>query len=226
MDKTFNQVAVTTDTIPDNEIMNRVLSGERDLYAVLVRRYNQRLYRVAISITNDENETEEAMQVAYIKAFENLGTFGNKSAFSTWLTRILINECLQSKRKRQLLAVNNDIENEIHLQTAHKSETPLTAMVNTELKTILEKTINELPEKYKTVFVMRELENMSIAETQECLGLSAANVKVRLNRAKAVLKNRLNELYTKDLLSFHLSRCDRVTNNVMSKISKINTPAS
>jgi RNA polymerase sigma-70 factor (ECF subfamily) len=219
MDKTFNQVVVATDLITDNEIISRVLSGEKDLYAVLIRRYNQRLYKVAISIIND-NEVEDAMQAAYIKAFENLGKFENKSTFSTWLTRILINECLQIKRKKQILTMSDDmIENEIHSQSAHKLQTPLTVVVNTELKTILEKAINKLPEKYKTVFVMRELENMSIAETQECLNLSEANVKVRLNRAKALLKDSLSSLYKKeDLLQFHLLRCDRVTTNVMREI--------
>lgn len=221
MDKTFNQLAVVTNSIADNEIISRVLAGEKDLYAVLVRRYNQRLYRVAISIINDDTEVEDAMQVAYIKAFENLRRFENKSAFSTWLTRILINECLQIKRKKQILTMSDDmLENEIHSQSAHKLQTPLTVVVNTELKTILEKAINQLPEKYKTVFVMRELENMSIAETQECLNLSEANVKVRLNRAKALLKDFLSSLYKKeDLLQFHLSRCDRVTENVMKKIN-------
>jgi RNA polymerase sigma-70 factor (ECF subfamily) len=219
MDKTFNQVTSSTDAISDNEIINRVLTGEKDLYAVLVRKYNQRLYKVAVSIINDD-EAEDAMQVAYIKAFENLGKFENRSAFSTWLTRILINECLQIKRKKQVLTVSDDIiENEIHLQSANKLQTPLTMVINTELKTILEKAISQLPEKYKTVFVMRELENMSIAETQECLNLSEANVKVRLNRAKVLLKDLLSSLYKKeDLLQFHLSRCERVTNNVMKEI--------
>lgn len=219
MDKTFNQLAFATDSIADNEIISRVLTGEKNLYAVLVRRYNQRLYKVAVSIINDD-EAEDAMQVAYIKAFENLGKFENKSAFSTWLTRILINECLQIKRKKQVLTVSDDmIENEIHSQSANKLQTPLAMVINTELKTILEKAISQLPEKYKTIFVMRELENMSIAETQECLNLSEANVKVRLNRAKALLKDSLSSLYKKeDLLQFHLSRCDRVTNNVMKEI--------
>ena len=100
MDNT-KQVIGTTGTVSDNEVIARILTGERNLYSVLVRRYNQRLYRVAMSIINDDSEAEEAMQVAYIKAFENLGKFEHKAAFSTWLMRILINECLLRTKKKE-----------------------------------------------------------------------------------------------------------------------------
>ena len=220
MDKT-KQVIATTGTISDSEVISRILTGERNLYAVLVRRYNQRLYRVAMSIINDDSEAEEAMQVAYIKAFENLNKFEHKAAFSTWLIRILINECLlRTKKRKQSLTMHDDmIENEIHQRFTDQVQTPLTNMLNSELKTVMEKAISQLPDKYRTIFIMRELENMSIAETQECLNLTEVNVKVRLNRAKAMLRNSLASLYKKeDLLSFHLSRCDRITDNVMKQI--------
>ena len=220
MDKT-KQVIATTGTISDSEIIARILTGERNLYAVLVRRYNQRLYRVAMSIINDDSEAEEAMQVAYIKAFENLRKFEHKAAFSTWLIRILINECLlRTKKRKQSLTMNDDmIENEIHQRFTDQVQTPLGTMLNSELKSVMEKAISQLPDKYRTIFIMRELENMNIAETQECLNLSEVNVKVRLNRAKAMLRNSLTSLYKKeDLLSFHLTRCDRITDNVMKQI--------
>ena len=222
MDKT-KQVIATTGTVSDSEVIARILTGERNLYSVLVRRYNQRLYRVAMSILNDDSEVEEAMQVAYIKAFENLGKFKHKAAFSTWLTRILINECLlRTKKRKQSLIMNDDmIENELHQRFADQGQTPLGTMLNSELKTVIEKAISQLPDKYRTIFIMRELENMSIAETQECLNLSEVNVKVRLNRAKAMLRNSLTSLYKKeDLLSFHLSRCDRISDNVMKQIER------
>ena len=220
MDNT-KQVIAATGTVSDNEVIARILTGERNLYSVLVRRYNQRLYRVAMSIINDDSEAEEAMQVAYIKAFENLGKFEHKAAFSTWLMRILINECLlRTKKRKQSLTMNDDmIENEIHQRFTDQVQTPLASMLNSELKIVMEKAISQLPDKYRTIFIMRELENMSIAETQECLNLSEVNVKVRLNRAKAMLRNSLTSLYKKeDLLSFHLTRCDRITDNVMKQI--------
>ena len=222
MDKT-PQVSAGTGTISDSEVIARILTGEKNLYAILVRRYNQRLYRIAMSIMNDDSEAEEAMQVAYIKGFENLRKFEHKAAFSTWLIRILINECLLlTKKRKQSLTMNDDmIESEIHQRFTDPVQTPLATMLNSELKIVMEKAISKLPGKYRTIFIMRELENMSIAETQECLNLSEVNVKVRLNRAKAMLRNSLTSLYKKeDLLSFHLSTCDRISDNVMKQIER------
>jgi RNA polymerase sigma factor (sigma-70 family) len=216
-----NQGAVITGHISDNEIISRVLQGEKGLYANIMRKYNQRLYRVGMSIINDDAEVEDVMQVTYIKAYENLGKFAFKSAFSTWITRILINESLLRLKKRKLaLPINDDVMNDqIHQHRLVYSQTPLMNVVNSELKKILEEAIGQLPDKYRTVFIMREIENMNIAETRECLDLSEVNVKVRLNRAKAMLKNSLAEYYQKeDILNFHLSRCDRIVENVMKHI--------
>lgn len=224
MDNTNNQVAVTADIIADNEVIARILNGEKDLYSVLVRRYNQRLYRVAMAMISNDREAEELMQIAYIKAFENLDKFEHKSAFSTWLTRILINECLLhiKKRKRSLLMNDEKMENEIRQHSTEMVRTPLMSVLNSEMKRILEEAICKLPEKYKTVFVMRELENMSVAETQECLNLSEANVKVRLNRAKELLRISLSPFYQKEeLFHFHLSRCSRITETVMKEIERL-----
>ena len=224
MEKINNPGIIAADTIADNEIITRVLRGEKDLYAILVRRYNQRLYRVGISIIDDDAKVEDAMQVAYIKAYENLEKFAFKSSFSTWLTRILINESLlRIKKRKQFLNLNDDmIENEMHQQSPGVSQTPLMKIVNTELKAALEMAIRQLPEKYRTVFIMREIEGMNITETQKCLDLSEVNVKVRLNRAKAMLQNSLSAFYKKDeLLHFHLSRCNKVTEYVMKQIEKV-----
>jgi RNA polymerase sigma factor (sigma-70 family) len=218
--KMNNQPTIVADTISDNEVISGVLQGEKNLYALIMRKYNQRLYRVGMSIINDDAEVEDVMQVTYIKAYENLGKFEFKSAFSTWLTRILINESLlRVKKRKQSLNMNDGISNQIDQPHLVDSQTPLMNVVNSELKVILEKSIQQLPEKYRTVFIMREIENMNVAETRECLDLSEANVKVRLNRAKAMLKNSLSAYYQKDdILNFHLLRCDRIVENVMKKI--------
>lgn len=213
---------IETGTIPDKEIIDRVLLGEKNLFSLVVKRYNQRLYRVGMSMVNDSIETEDIMQTTYINAYENLGRFAFKSSLSTWLTKIMINECLSRLKKRARLTNMNDelIDNVIQQQqTKGGVQTPADKIVNTELKDALEKAIRMLPEKYKVVFVMRELEGMNIAETKECLDISAENVKVRLNRAKALLKESLNNIYNKDeLLHFHLSRCDRMVEMVMKQI--------
>jgi RNA polymerase sigma-70 factor (ECF subfamily) len=214
------EIIETTDT-SDTEVINRILQGDKNLYSVIVRRYNQRLYRVGMSILNDDDEVEDVMQVAYINAYENLGKFTFKAGFSTWLTRILINECLLRLKKRGKTIIMNDdnMENEIQHWQAGKTQTPVTKVINAELKTILDDAIRKLPEIYRAVFVMREIENMNVAETQECLAISEVNVKVRLNRAKTMLRDMLANYYNKeDILHFHLSRCNKMVEKVMSKI--------
>ncbi len=210
-----------TDTLSDQEIITRILQGEKNLYAVIVHRYNQRLYRVALSIMNDDAEVEDIMQVAYINAWENLERFAFKASFSTWLTRILINESLLRLKKRSRSVNMNDdkMDKEIYQQHTKEVQTPVAKIINAELKLALEDAIRQLPEKYRTVFIMREIEDMNVAETQACLDISEANVKARLNRAKVLLKKRLSSFYKKeDILHFHLSRCDRVIERVMSKV--------
>jgi len=213
-----------TEAISDHEIIARILQGEKDYYVLIIRRYNARLYRVGMSIINDDAEVEDIMQVTYIKAYENLGKFAFKSSFSTWLTRILINESLLRLKKRKLSLHLNDLmmNNEIPSFYPADAQTPASKTINAELKTILEEAIKQLHEIYRTVFVMREIENMNIVETKECLEISEANVKVRLNRAKTLLRESLSHYYKKeDILHFHLSRCDRMVENVYSRIREL-----
>lgn len=209
--------------ISDEEVIGRILQGEKDLYAVIVRRYNQRLYRIGISILDDDTEVEDAMQVAYIQAYENLAKFSFKASFPTWLTRILINECLLRLKRRGKSIFMNDgnMENVIQYQQPGEPQTPVTKVLNAELRAILEEAIRKLPEKYRIVFIMREIENMNVAETKDCLDLSGVNVKVRLNRAKALLRDQLNSYYKKeDILHFHLRRCARMIEIVMGKVNQ------
>ncbi len=224
MSNMSQQHTIETGTFPDSEIINRVLLGEKDLYALIVRRYNRRLYRVGMSMVNDADETEDIMQSTYIMAYENLRKFAFRSSFSTWLTRILINECLLRLKKRgRLINMSDDtMDKMIYDHHTNGVQTPADKLMNIELKDALEKAIRMLPEKYKVVFVMRELEGMNIAETKECLDLSEVNVKVRLNRAKAMLKESLSDYYKKeDLFHFHLSRCDRMVAMVMKQINLV-----
>ncbi|HKO82666.1 MAG TPA: RNA polymerase sigma factor [Chitinophagaceae bacterium] len=225
MNKTDMRETSVADTISDHEIITRILDGEKNLYALIVRRYNQRLYRVALSILNDDAEVEDVMQTAYINAYENLGKFAFKASFSTWLTRILINESLLRLKKRgKSIHMNDDtMDKEIYQQHKIEVQTPAAKMLNAELKLALEEAIRRLPEKYRTVFVMREIEDMNVAETQACLDISAVNVKVRLNRAKVLLKESLSEFYKKeDILHFHLSRCDKMVEHVMKQVETFN----
>ena len=211
--------------VSDHEIISRILQGEKDLYALIIRRFNARLYRVGMSIINDDAEVEDVMQVAYIKAYEHLGKFAFKSSFSTWLTRILINESLLRLKKRKLTLHLNDLMMNSEMSSFYPvdGQTPASKTMNTELRTILEEAIKKLPEIYRTVFVMREIENMNIVETKECLDISEANVKVRLNRAKTLLRESLSHYYKKeDILHFHLSRCDKMVDGVFTQLKALN----
>lgn len=204
--------------ISDQEVIDRIVKGQKELFAIIVRRYNQRLYRIGMSMLNNDPDVEDAMQVAYINAYENLERFAFKSSFATWLTRIMINECLLRLKKRGKSVFLNDdhMESIIQHQQSGESQTPVARVLNAELSSILDEAIRRLPEIYRVVFVMREIENMNVAETQVCLDISEVNVKVRLNRAKAMLRTELAGYYNKDeILHFHLNRCDRMIDAVM-----------
>lgn len=208
------------DAIPDKEIVFRALNGEKELYAIIVRRYNQRLYRIGMSMVNDDTEVEDIMQVAYIHAWENLAGFGFRSSLATWLTRIMINECLlRLKQKGKSIHMHDEnIDIELQRQFPSAQSTPASHLQNTELRQLLETAIRQLPEKYRVVFVMREIEGMNVAETGDCLDITESNVKVRLNRAKSLLKDQLMPYYRDDVFHFHLNRCDRIVDNVMKDI--------
>ena len=221
----FNeQNPVTVGMMTDEEIIRRVAEGEKELYSLIIRRYNQRLYRIGLSIINSESAIEDVMQTTYIKAYENLDKFQFHSSFSTWIIKILINECLQYLKKReQTFARERANISRAPFSTAIDHQTPLMKVINSELKNILELSIRRLPEKYRTVFVMRELENISIAEAMECLGLTSSNIKVRLNRAKVMLRDQLRDYIKEDdLLQFFKPRCDRIVGLVMDKIDEVN----
>jgi RNA polymerase sigma-70 factor (ECF subfamily) len=156
-------------------------------------------------------EVEDAMQTAYINAYEHLGNFEHRSSFITWLTRIMLNQCYEQQRK-SLLSRNNPGQpaNFINMKT------PANVLVNKELSSILEQAIARLPEKYRLVFVLREIEEMSVKETSAVLNIEALNVKVRLNRAKTMLRENLNGYMKDHVYSFHLSKCDRIVHHVLS----------
>ncbi len=221
MDNMDVQGTVPENEIPDEEVIARVLNGEKRLYALIVRKYNQRLYRIAMSILDSDAEAEDVMQTAYLNAYEHLASFGFRSSFATWLTRIAINEGLLRLRKsRRAVSMSEETMNApVYQRYITDKQNPAMQVLNSELKNILEDAIRKLPEKYRTVFVMREVEGMNVSETGDCLNITAVNVKVRLNRAKSLLRTSLSSYYKKeDIFHFHLSRCDRVLSQVMSRI--------
>jgi len=201
-----------TEIVPDERIVERILKGEKELYEKLMRKYDQRLFRIAMSIINDEAEARDIMQNTYLNAYLQLSSLQNKSSFSTWIIKILVNDTLLHKKRKlkQQQTVNKQLSEEM--------ETPLKSLLNKELKALLETSISALPEKYKLVFVMREIEEMSTHETMEVLSLSESNVKIRLSRAKEMLREKLTGKKLKGVFKLRLPLCDKIVHYVMSKI--------
>jgi RNA polymerase sigma-70 factor (ECF subfamily) len=207
-------------SLSDQEIINRVLSGEGQQYALIVRRYNARLYRIGMSLLNSPADVEDAMQLAYMKAYEHLKDFEHKSLFSTWLTRIFINTCLHHlKQQKQRQMRETDPDNIRRSIAGAIAQLPDKAVMNHELRKILEHALTALPEKYRMVFVMREVEDMSTSETMAALSLTESNVKVRLNRARTMLREKLNSYYRNEqVYHYHLTRCDKMVERVMNAL--------
>ena len=210
--------------IKESEVIKRILGGEKELYEILVRRNNQKLYRIVRSSLKDEAEIEDIMQDSYVKAFTKLYQFKLESAFSTWLIRIGINESLaRLKEKGKLYHLNeqsyNLKSNTILEIPDSKQINPEDKMIRNEAKQLLENAIDSLDSKYRTVYIMKEVEEMSLNEISIVLDLTVANVKVRLHRSKEMLKEKLYEVANdKIIFEFGFSRCDRITENVMKLI--------
>ena len=156
------------------------------------------------------------MQTAYINAYLHLDKFKNNSSFATWLTRIMINQCLGQIRKTSLIRTNiRSQDNSINMVT------PDSELNNKELSALLENAIEQLPEKYRLVFVLREVEDLSVKETSEVLEIAPSNVKTRLNRAKTMLKDHLKGYMKEHVYAFHLTRCDRIVADVLTALKII-----
>ena len=174
----------------DEQVVGRVLAGDTALYELLMRRYNQRLYRIARAILHDDAEAEDVMQDAYVRGYQHLAQFEGRAKFSTWLTRIAVHEALsRSRRRSRLQSLDNSEESngDVMKSLASSGRSPEQETYDRELGGLLEKAILRLPEDYRLVLMLRDIEEMSTDETAECLDLSEENVKVRLHRARAVL---------------------------------------
>lgn len=210
--------------LEESEIIRRILGGEKQLYEILVRRYNQKLYRAIRSYSKIEAEIEDIMQNSYLKAYTKLYQFKSESSFSTWLIRIGINEALaRIKEKGKLYHLNersvNDKRSAVIEMPDRKQLNPHEKMVQKEARQLLENAIDQLDTKYRAVYILREVEEMSLQEIAEVLDITVANVKVRLHRSKEMLKEKLYELsHHKNIFEFGFSRCDRITENVLKRM--------
>jgi RNA polymerase sigma-70 factor, ECF subfamily len=210
--------------LADEELVRLILRGQVALYEVLMRRYHRRIYRIALTILRNDAEAEDVMQEAYVRAYQHLGEFAGEAKFSTWLTKIAVHEALARVRKqarrggpRSALDESPDIMEKV--KSAERD--PEAQTYDRELKMVLERAIDALPDNYRSVFVLRIVEGLHIEDTAEALGISVETVKTRLHRARAMLRKELERragIIVPEIFPFHLSRCDRVVEGVLQRI--------
>jgi RNA polymerase sigma-70 factor (ECF subfamily) len=214
--------------VDDAELVGRIARHDQAAFEVLMRRHNGKLFRVARAILKDDAEAEEALQDAYLDAFRHIGDFRGGARLSTWLTRIVINQALMRLRKhrrdRIVVPIGDGRATEPDQAEAdvadERSESPPGATLRAEIRRALERRIDELPTAFRTVFVMREVEDMTVDETAECLSIPAATVRTRLFRARALLREALArdmDMATVDVFSFAGERCDRIVAGVLAR---------
>ena len=221
-----NGAAVPEDTThTDEEVVHQVLDGHTAMFELLMRRYNERLYRTARAITRDDREAEDVMQQAYVNAFTNLRQFRGHARFGTWLTRIAVNEALARVRKRgRYEAFDEEWPNVETRMPWNSSPDPERQAFTGELRELLESAIDHLPDGAREVFVLRDVEGLSTAETAASLSVSEDAVKTRLSRARAALRHELLEragATAPEAFRFYRPRCDRMVAHVRDRIAQI-----
>jgi RNA polymerase sigma-70 factor, ECF subfamily len=210
----------------DKEVIARVKAGDTALYEIIMRRYNQRLYRVTRAILRDDAEAEDVIQDAYVRAYQHLDQFAGSAAFSTWLTRIAVHEALRRlhlrDRSQQLEDTEHDEEGS--MSVVETSLDPEQRASLAELGQLLEEAVLDLPDQYRTVIMLRDIDELSTAETAAVLDLTEHNVKVRLHRGRAMMRDRLFARVGgngKNAFPFMGSRCDRVVIGVFARLRGI-----
>lgn len=208
--------------LSDEDVVARVRGGDTALFEIVMRRYNQRLFRAARAILRDDADAEDAVQQAYLAAYAHLGQFAGAARFSTWLTRIAIREALGKLRTRKRRGeVELDGQAEETMMKDEPDQSPEKYAERRELTGILESAVDALPEIYRVVFMLREVEQLSTNEAAEVLELSEEAVKVRLHRARAMLRDGLLARVDQSMqgtFPFMGARCDRIVAAVMAKL--------
>lgn len=210
----------------DEEIVERVKGGDTALYEIIMRRYNQRLYRVARAILHDDAEAEDVMQDAYVRAYQYLHQFAGRAPFSAWLTRIAVHEALGRLRlrNRNQQLEESEQDGEFHMNVVETSLDPEQSASKAELGQLLEEAVLGLPEQFRTVVMLRDVEEMSTSETAAALDLTERNVKVRLHRGRAMMRGWLFARVGtngKNAFPFMGERCDRVVHRVFARLREL-----
>ena len=206
--------------LDDTALVERAREGDPAAFWLIIKRHNQRLYRVARAVLDDDAEAEDVVQETYVQAFTHLAGFRGHARLSTWLTRIALNEALHHRRRRRPTVGVEAIENMPASSGGHRPN-PEEATAIAEIRGLLERAILGLPAPFRLVFVMRDVEEMSVEETALLLGLRPQTVKTRLYRARRLLReelrDRLAAVFT-DTFPFAAARCDRLSQSVLDRL--------
>lgn len=208
----------------DEELIQQILSGETKLYELLIRRYNPYLYKIGRSQNYSHDDTQDLMQDTYVDAFTNLSGFEGRSAFKTWIVKIMLNNCYRKRQKWGFKHIISSLINERSIPAFFNGNRwdPNKTVMNEELNSIIENSLLRIPMDYRMVFTLREVNGLSVKETADTLNISEANVKVRLNRAKAMLRQEVEKSYSaEEIFEFNLIYCDAMVENVMKKIKEL-----
>jgi RNA polymerase sigma-70 factor, ECF subfamily len=221
--------APRVDDLNDMALVQRARNQDQAAFRLIMQRHNRRLYRIARSVLRDESEAEDTVQETYMRAFTHLREFRGDARLSTWLTRIALNEALGRLRQRRpavelkhLDTINGQGEARvIVLPTPRQGSDPEAAAARSEIRRLLERAVDQLPDPFRVVFVLRDIEEMSIEETASQLGLRPQTVKTRLHRARRLLRQSLHETLSSalvDAFPFAGARCARIAEAVLARI--------
>jgi RNA polymerase sigma-70 factor (ECF subfamily) len=209
--------------LDDLALARRVAAGDRSAFDALMRINNRRLYRLARATMRNDAEAEEALQEAYIAAYRGMAGFRGESTLATWLSRMVLNECLGrlrkgARRQNVIPMVTSDEMDGIH---ANEEEVPDKVLVRSEMRALIERKLGELPEDFRLVFVLRSVEELSVEETADSLGIEQATVRSRHFRARSLLRESLAreiDVAERDLFDFGGARCDLIVAAVNSRL--------
>lgn len=208
----------------DEELVRRILSGDVILYEIIMRRYNQRLYRAVRALLHNDAEAEDVVEDAYVRAYEHLSQFAGRAAFSTWLTRIAIHEAYARMRRSDRVQGFEDGEDDKVMEIPANARNPEQQAANAELGSLLERAILNLPERYRVVVMLRDVEQLSTSETAEVLDLTEENVKVRLHRGRLLVREHLYAVAgSAGTRAFVIMgrRCDHIVQRVFERLDSL-----
>jgi RNA polymerase sigma factor (sigma-70 family) len=207
-------------------IVQRIAGGDRAAFEVLMRRYNRRLYRLARAVLRDDTEAQDALQDAYLRAYRSMGQFRGDAALSTWLSRLVLNECnarvRRSSRRENIISIVSATPNmDAYSEAAEPGESPDHLTAREQMRRVLEQKVGELPEVFRVVFVLRSIEDLSIEETAATLAIPPETVRSRHFRARGMLRESLAkeiDLAQADVFEFGGRCCDRVVASVLARL--------